>query len=190
MVVDDAATGLPDGELIRRIAAGDRQSVTDLYVRYQSPLFRYLLHLTPDRGVAEDVLQETFIAVWHGAPLFAGRSSVQAWLFGVARRQAHNALRRRGLPLVGEDALAARAAPDPDPADAVLATAAHDDLLAALRRLSPIQREVLTLMFVHDRSSREVAAILAIPLPTVKSRLHHAKRTLRALFEAHAEVEP
>jgi len=189
-VVGDAATGLSDDELIRRIAARDHHAVTDLYVRYQSPLFRYLQHLTPDRGMAEDVLQETFIAVWNSSHLFAGRSSVQAWLFGVARRQAHNALRRRGLPLADEAALDAHAAPDPDPADAVLATAAHGDLLAALRRLSPVHREVLTLMFVHDHSSREVAAILAIPLPTVKSRLRNAKQALRALLAARAEVEP
>src|SRR4051812_38715149 len=79
--------------LLRRIAGGDREALVDLYNRYQRPLFRYLCQMTPDRGLAEEILQDTLVAVWQGAASFEGRSALRTWVFGIARRQAHNTLR-------------------------------------------------------------------------------------------------
>src|SRR5690606_10837606 len=94
-----------DAALLARIAAEDRRAVAELYARHQRPLFRYLSQLTADHGLAEEILQDTIVAVWQSASTFEGRSAVRTWLFSIARRQAHNVLRRRGLPLAGEDAL-------------------------------------------------------------------------------------
>src|SRR5260370_15743599 len=91
-----------DAQLIRRIARGERQALSELYVRYQRPLFNYLLQLTPDYGLAEELLQDTLIAVWKSARSFEGRSSVLTWLIGIARRQAHHNPRQRKLPLAHE----------------------------------------------------------------------------------------
>src|SRR5215467_2765549 len=88
-----------DRQLLKRIAGGDRQALTELYSRYQRLLFNYLLQLTPDYGLAEELLQDTLVAVWKSACRFEGRSSVQTWLIGIARRQAHNTLRQKRLPL-------------------------------------------------------------------------------------------
>jgi len=169
--------------LLARIGAGDRQALAELYVRYHEPLVQYLAQLTPDFGLAEELLQDTLVAVWRSASGYAGRSSVRTWLIGVARRQAHNTLRQRGLApadLADEAAMLTLAAPDPDPADAALAHAAHSDLLAAIGRLAAVHREALTLAFVHGLSYQELADVLGVPIGTVKSRLNHARRALRA----------
>src|SRR5712691_11551952 len=93
------AAAIDERQITRRIAAGDREALSELYARYQRLLFNYLLQLTPDYGLAEELLQDTLVAVWKSASRFGGRSSVQTWLIGVARRQAHNTLRQRKISL-------------------------------------------------------------------------------------------
>ena len=73
-----------DRQVLGRIAAGDRQALAELYERYQRVLFSYLQQLTPDYGLAEELLQDTLIAVWKSACSFEGRSSVLTWLIGIA----------------------------------------------------------------------------------------------------------
>ena len=169
--------------LLARIGAGDRDALADLYARFQRPLFRYLCQLTPDRGLAEEILQDTFVAVWKSAGKFEGRSSVRTWVFGVARRQAHNTLRRRGVPLADEDALAEAADPGPAVEDRVIGHAAAEELARAVGSLAPIHREVLVLSFVHGLPYHEIAQIVGVPEGTVKSRLSNAKRALRELLQ-------
>lgn len=168
--------------LLGRIARGDRGALAELYSQYQRPLFRYLCQLTPDRGLAEEILQDTLVAVWQGAGSFAGRSSLRTWLFGIARRQAHNTLRKRGLPLAGEDALAELSDPDPMPEEQVLARADADELARKIAQLAPVHREALTLCFVNGLTYDEIAQVVGIPEGTVKSRLSNAKRALRQLL--------
>jgi RNA polymerase sigma-70 factor (ECF subfamily) len=169
-----------DRELLARVGAGDRQALTELYTRHRGAVFAYLLRLSPDQHLAEDLLQETFVAVWKSAASFAGRSTVRTWLIGVASRQAHNVLRRRSRPLAGEEELAGLAAADPEPEDAALARATHDELLVAIARLSLAHRETLALAFGQEMSAAEIAGALGIPIGTVRSRLRDAKRLLRA----------
>jgi len=171
-----------DRQLLRRIAGGDRQALTELYARYQRLLFNYLLQLTPDYGLAEELFQDTLIAVWKSASSFGGRSSVQTWLIGVARRQAHNTLRQRKISLVNESELDELAAAGPEPEDFTLASIAHDELVEAFKQLGPVHREVLVLILVQELSYEETAAALNVPVGTVKSRLSNAKRLLRALL--------
>ena len=180
-------TDLPadeDAQTLKRIAAGDRQALTALYMRHRLPLFRFLLQLTPDHGLAEELLQDTLVAVWKSARTFEGRSSARTWLFGIARRQAHNTLRLRGLPLADVAELEMLAAADPQPEEAALAAAERAELACALRDLSPIFREVLVLIFLQELSYAETAQVLDVPVGTVKSRLHHAKIALRDLLQA------
>src|SRR5258708_16710569 len=95
-----AQPAVDDRQVVGRIAAGDREALAELYQRYQRILFSYLQQLTPDYGLAEELLQDTLVAVWKSAHRFEGRSSVQTWLIGIARSQAHNTLRQRKLPLI------------------------------------------------------------------------------------------
>jgi RNA polymerase sigma-70 factor (ECF subfamily) len=178
-----------DRQILHRIAGGDRQALTELYARHRQMLFRYLLQLTPDRGLAEELLQDTLVAVWKCARDFEGRSAVTTWLIGIARRQAHNTLRKKGLPLAGLTELETMPAHDPEPEDALLAGADREALATALGRLAAAHREVLVLTFAQELSYSEIAAALEIPLGTVKSRLNHAKRALRAALEATEGAE-
>ncbi len=177
-----------DTQLVKRIAAGDRQALSELYGRYQRSLFNYLLQLTPDYGLAEELLQDTLVAAWKSARTFEGRSSVQTWLIGIARRQAHNTLRQRKLPLADESELEGLTATDPEPEDRMLASVARDELVVAFKQLAPVHREVLVLILVEELSYQEVAEILAIPVGTVKSRLSNARRILRTLLTTREEA--
>lgn len=171
-----------EAQLLAQIASGNRDALTELYHRERQPLFAYLLHLTSDAGIAEEVLQDTFVAVWKSAGSFAGRSRVRTWLIGIARRQAHNTLRRRALPRMDTRGLEELADPLPEPEEQVIINVSGDELAASIEQLSVAHREVLLLTFVHERSYAEVAQILQIPVGTVKSRLNHAKRALREIL--------
>jgi len=168
-----------DERLARRIAAGDREALEELYARYRRPLFGFLLGIAPDAATAEEILQDTLVAVWQGAAGFEGRATFRQWLFAVARRQAYNAVRRRQLPWANPDELEAAVAIGPSPETEALNGVGLDDLAAHIRGLPPGQREVLVLTLVEGFSYEETAAILETPLGTVRSRLNTARRTLR-----------
>ncbi|WP_225878294.1 RNA polymerase sigma factor [Spongiactinospora rosea] len=169
---DRAAAG--DVRVLARIADGDARALADLYERYSGPLFAFLYRLCGDRGTAEEILQDTVMAVWLSAASYRQRSSVSTWLFGVARRQAHNRLRGMPPPIAAEP----REGPDPLPGPEELAVGG-DQVQSALARLPLPHREVVVLLLVHDLTQREIAEVLGIPVGTVKSRLHHARAILR-----------
>jgi len=177
-----------DVRLIRRIARGDRQALAELYACYQRVLFAYLLQLTPDYGLAEELLQDTLVAVWKSAYSFEERSSVRTWLIGIARRQAHNTLRQRKLLAADISQLEDLPAPGLEPEAFVLASNARDELVQAFRRLTPVHREVLVLILVQELSYQEAATVLEVPVGTVRSRLSNARRVLRALLDAKEDT--
>lgn len=162
--------------------------MSELYDRFGRPLFGYLLTLSQDRQLAEEILQDTLVAVWRGAGSYAGRSSVKTWIFGVCRRQAHNTLRRHNLPLADEDKLAALPASDPGPEDVLLADVEQRELSGRLDGLAPLHREALILFFFQGLSYEESAEVAGVPVGTIKSRLSSAKRALRDLLLKEKEA--
>jgi RNA polymerase sigma-70 factor, ECF subfamily len=187
MVIVSHALLAEDSNVVARMAQGDRQALAELHARYGRSLFGYLCVLTDDPELAEELLQDTLLAAWTGAGGYAGQASVFGWLLGIARRRAHDARRRRALQVVDLAQCAFLPTTEPDPEDAVVAQAAQDDVAAAIARLPPLAREVLELTFGAALSQQDLAAVLGIPVGTVKSRLHHAKRALRAALRP-AEV--
>ena len=176
--------GDSESEIVARIAAGERQALDVLYQRHAQPLFGYLLNFTSDRGLAEEILQDTFVAAWRSASRFEGRSSVKTWLFGIARRQAHNVLRRRNLIFTDDAALDQTPSDEPEPEMTALINADRQAVVAAIERLNSTHREVLLLAFVQELPYAEMAELLEVPVGTIKSRLSNAKRLLRQLLEA------
>ncbi|MEO8972906.1 MAG: sigma-70 family RNA polymerase sigma factor [Ktedonobacteraceae bacterium] len=174
---------IDDKQILKRIASGDREALAELYARYQQHIFRYLLQLTPDYGLAEEMLQDTFVAVWKSASTFEGRSTVRTWLISITRRQAHNTLRRHKLLTVDEADLEELATTEIEPEDFTLNSIARDELTVAFKQLAPVHREIIVLIFIEELSYPEAANVLGIPVGTVKSRLSNAKRTLRTLLE-------
>ena len=182
------STDMAEAALLERIAQQDRQALADLYLCYRTSLFQYLLQFTSDRGLAEELLQDTFMAVWKGASSFQSRSRVRAWLFGIARRRACKKLRYPDPPLADVTDLELRANDDAEPESVLSRKLACDDLVAAMNQLAPTHREVLLLIFEYQLSYQEIADVLQAPIGTVKSRLSNAKRALRALLAGEEEA--
>jgi RNA polymerase sigma-70 factor (ECF subfamily) len=163
---------MDDDELITAIAAGDDRALRELFARH-APWLAARLRSSLSVTDTEDVVQETFLAVWRGAKGYRPEGSARGWLWGIARRQAALFLRRRGpegLPLDHEGASA-------DLAESVVSAAVITD---AAGELGNPDREVWRLMYVEDRPVAEVAALLGVPVGTVKSRAHRVRRVLRA----------
>ena len=167
---------MDDDELIASLAGGDDTALRQLFDRNAPWLAARLRRALPPQDV-EDVLQETFLAVWKNAKTYQPRGTPTAWLWVIARNQAALLLRRRGQP----------AAPLPDdvfhedPAEAALIRA--DLETAAAAALGPPgapERDVWRLLYLEDRPVAEVAELMGIPEGTVKSRAHRARRLLRA----------
>ena len=178
-----------DVSVIERVASGDKRALQEVYDLFGGALFRYLSTLTGDYQVAEEILQDTLVAVWRSAHTFRGGSSAKTWVFGVARRQAHNTLRRRNLPLAGEEMLHACPDEESGPEESLLFDARREELETGIGQLSPVHREVLALIFFHELSYEETPEVLDIPVGTVKSRLSNAKKSLRARLQNPEEVQ-
>mgnify|MGYP001181037058 CR=1 FL=1 len=163
---------MDDDELIAAVAAGDDTALRELFTRHAPWLAARLRAALPPSDV-EDVLQETFLAVWRGAGAYRPQGTPGAWMWVIARNQAALLLRRCGpvaesLPEIPQAGL--------DPSEAALARA---EIAAALDGLPGLDGDVLRLMYVEDRPVAEVAALLGVPAGTVKSRAHRARRLLR-----------
>ncbi len=177
-----------DRTLLERIASGDAGAMRALYDRHATPLFRYALGRTGNPGTAEDAVQETMLAAWQGAAGYRGEARVRTWLFGICRNKlAEQAKRagRREAPAAGRPAdlaaLTDLGATAPAGQDTVERQAQGAiDFWRAFGRLSEEHREVVLLVFHYGFTQQETADILGIPEGTAKSRVHHARRRLRA----------
>jgi RNA polymerase sigma-70 factor, ECF subfamily len=162
-----------DDTLIVRLAGGDDAALRELFFRHAPWLSARLRTVLPAADV-DDVLQETFLAVWRGASGYRPEGTCGGWLWGIGRRQAALLLLRRRGPAQGllPDGLATG-----DDVDSVLT---RTDLAQAIAALAPAGQEVWRLMYEQDRPVAEVAELTGVPPGTVKSRAHRARRLLRA----------
>jgi RNA polymerase sigma factor (sigma-70 family) len=178
-----------DEALLRSIAAGDAAALSTLYERHSKALFGYLHRLAGDRMTAEEILQDTMLAVWRSAGAFEGRAKVTTWLFGVARRQAHNRLRGRPAPEPAAPGLPDRPDQGAGPEELAIAAAGGTPVAAAIDLLPEHHRDVIALVFVAGLPLADVAEVLAVPVGTVKSRLHHARAAVAAALIAQGVPE-
>lgn len=175
----------PDASLISAIATGNMQALDDLYARHASGLLAFLHARLRNRQLAEEVLQDTMMAVWNNAAKFRGESSVKTWLLVIARNRAINAQRRNRPQLVDVDAVYDLASTDTGPFEQVAREFDRSAVREALAHLKPDQREILVLFFFEQLSGPEIAEVLDISVGTVKSRLHRAKEALRRVMVLH-----
>jgi RNA polymerase sigma-70 factor (ECF subfamily) len=165
-----------EAELLTLVAAGDTgEPLRRLYDRYERPLYGLGIQLLREPGLAEELVQETWLRVWRSAARFdPERGTARTFVFTIARRVAVDLWRRPSSRVFA-----------PEVPDAVSVEAHVDEILLAvtvreaMTALSPAHREVLELVYDHDLRLADVARRLRIPLGTVKTRVHHALRALR-----------
>ena len=170
-----------DEALIRQVAQRDQSAMRALYARHRVALYRWLLRLVHDKGVAEDLLSEVFLDVWRRAASFEGRSSVSTWLLAIARYKALSARRRRTEAELDEATVSAVPDIADDPEVVLQKKNRAEAVRQSLACLSPEHREVIDLVYYHGKSLREVAEIVGIKEATVKTRMFYARKKLAEL---------
>lgn len=174
----------PDLALARRIAAGDAAALRMAYQQHSLRVFHFIKRFVADHGTAEDVLADVFTDLWQHASRYEGRSSLNTWLCAMARFKALN--QRRRYPAAQDPEAADR---QPDDSDTPDIAYAKDDKARALKRclalLSVEHREVMDLVYYHDKSVQDVSEILGVPQNTVKTRMFYARKKLAELMRQH-----
>ncbi len=169
---------LPELALVLRASRGDRVAFAELVRRHQGKVRALLLRLCGDRSLADDLAQEVFLRAYRGLVGFEGRSSFGTWVYRISYNvYLNHRTRTRSYAALPEDYDARAAAPD----DALSAPRAdlRRDLQAAIAELPERYRAVIVLYYLQEVSYPEIAEILELPLGTVKTHLHRAKRMLR-----------
>jgi RNA polymerase sigma-70 factor (ECF subfamily) len=172
-----------DAALLRRIGGGDEDAMAAFYHEHGRVVFAQVLLVTGERVLAEEILQDTMLAVWRGASSFRGESSARSWVIAIARRQSRDRLRRRRLRVVDDAFLADQPGSGPGPEVMALDRAELAEVTSAIRELAAPHREVLGLVFGSGLSLPEVAGVLEIPVGTVKSRLTAARTALGRILD-------
>jgi RNA polymerase sigma-70 factor, ECF subfamily len=173
-----------DEVLIGRIAKGDRLAMQVLFARHHVRVYRFVVRLVHSETTAEDLISEVFLDVWRQAGRFEGRSAVSTWLLAIARFKALSALRRRPDEALDEEAAEAIEDPSDDPQVALEKKDKSAILRKCLMGLSAEHREIIDLVYYHEKSVEEVAEIVGIPENTVKTRMFYARKKLAELLKA------
>ena len=169
--------------LLRRIGQGDEDAMASFYREHGRVVFAQVLLVIGERVLAEEIVQDTMLAVWRGAGSFRGESSVRSWVIAIARRQTRDRLRRRRFRVVDDACLADQPGSGPGPEVTALDRAELAEVRGAIQELAPAHREVLGLAFGCGLSLPEAADVLEIPVGTVKSRLAAARTALNRALE-------
>jgi RNA polymerase sigma-70 factor (ECF subfamily) len=169
-----------DAALLAATAAGDRAAFEALYRRYGPWLVARLRYRCPDAGLVDDAVQETFLAVWRGSARYRGSGDVAGWLWQIGFRRLVDAIRgQRARDRLLRLLAGRRWRTEPSAEEDLLLGVEHGDLAGALARLSPELRAVMQATVLDGLSTLEAAALLGIPVGTVKTRAMRARQQLR-----------
>ncbi|HSR84055.1 MAG TPA: sigma-70 family RNA polymerase sigma factor [Streptosporangiaceae bacterium] len=176
-----------DAALLRCIAQGDQAAMAEFYRLHSRAVLTHISLIVGERALAEEIFQDTMLAIWRNAGSFRGDARVRTWVIAIARRQARDRLRRRQLRVVSDTELAERPYAGPGPEAVAVERAAVSEVAEAITRLGRSHREVLGLVFGADLSLAETAEVLGVPVGTVKSRLTAARVALIRLMNENGE---
>jgi RNA polymerase sigma-70 factor, ECF subfamily len=178
-----------DEDLIEAIAAGNRPAMRLLYARHHVRVYRFIVRLVTDAGLSEDLVSEVFIDVWSQAGSFQGRSQVSTWILSIARFKALTARRRRRDVRLDDISTDMIADPAHSPEQTVLNNDRNAQLRACIGQMSREHREIIDLVYYHEKSVDEVAEIIQRPRNTVKTRMFYARRQLARVLSTHQDFE-
>jgi RNA polymerase sigma-70 factor (ECF subfamily) len=178
-----AAQATTDDMLLEQIADGDRTAMHTLYLRHNVRVYRFVLRSLRDATAAEDIVSQVFLDVWRTADQFEGRSRVSTWLLSIARFKALTAMRQRRHEDIDQENVREIA----DGADTPEASLDRSNVSAILRaciaKLSPAHREIIHLVYYHEKTVEEAGEIIGIPQSTVKTRMFYARKQLAGLLK-------
>ncbi len=181
-----------EAQIAQGLRRRDPELLDALIEQYQHRLLRYLLHLTGNRAVAEDLFQEVWIRVLEKGHLYDGRNRFVTWLMSIGHNVAIDYLRKRNPASLDEMQDAEDGVPfepqatGPSPFDEAVSQQQHEVLQEALERVSPLFREVLVLRFQEQMKLEEIAKLIRIPVATVKTRIYRGVHALRPLLKGGA----
>jgi RNA polymerase sigma-70 factor (ECF subfamily) len=173
-----------DDVLIGRIAGGDRLAMQVLYARHHVRVYRFVLRLVRNEAAAEDLISEVFLEVWRQANRFEGRSAVSTWLLSIARFKSLSSLRKRSEEELDEESAEAIEDESDNPEVVAQKRDKANILRQCISALSPEHREIIDLVYYHEKSVEEAAGIIGIPEATVKTRMFYARKRLAELLKA------
>ena len=171
-----------DGMLIQSIAKRDKRAMKVLFERHNVQVYRFVARLTGEASLAEDIVSEVFLDVWRQADAFEAKSQVSTWLLAIARNKARAARRRLPPAQLDDDMAATIVDRGDDPESAALRSNRSAIIGKCLAELSPAHREIIDLVYYHEKSVKETAQIVGIPDGTVKTRMFYARRRMAELL--------
>ena len=171
-----------DYRLIERIASGDRLAMHTLYTRHSVRVYRFALRLVNDETVAEDLVSDVFLDVWRKGRTFEGRSQVSTWLLAIARHKAIDVMNSRSTDPLDEETYDSVEDPSDNPETATEKNQNGAILLNCLAQLSAAHRQIIDLVYYHQKTVNEVADITGIERGTVKTRMFYARKRLAELL--------
>jgi RNA polymerase sigma-70 factor (ECF subfamily) len=164
-----------DRELLSGVDAGEDDALRALYDRHAPWLVLRLARRCADRDLVDEVVQDTFVAVWRKPGSYGGRGEVAAWIWGIGIRRLIDALRRSSARAPFAHEVASQISAE----EQVLLGVEHGDLAGAMNQLSPELRAVVQATVLDGLTTREAGRLLGIPAGTVKTRMMRAKAQLR-----------
>jgi RNA polymerase sigma-70 factor (ECF subfamily) len=177
-----AAQATSDEMLLGSISDGSCAAMHILYCRHNVRIYRFVLRIVRDTTMAEDLVSQVFLDVWRTARQFEGRSQVSTWLLSIARFKALTALRQRRHEDIDQEDMLEIADEGDTPEAALDRSDTRAILRACVAKLSPAHREIINLVYYHEKSVEEVGAIIGIPQSTVKTRMFYARKQLADLL--------
>ncbi len=177
------ARATTDEMLLERITEGDRHAMHSFYARHNVRVYRFVLRMLRDVTATEDLVSQVFLDVWRTASQFEGRSQVSTWLLSIARFKALTALRQRKYEDIDQDEVMEVADSADTPETSFDRSRTSEILRACVAKLSPAHREIVNLVYYHEKSVDEVAGIVGIPASTVKTRMFYARKQLADLLK-------
>jgi RNA polymerase sigma-70 factor (ECF subfamily) len=178
-----AAQATSDEMLLQSIASGEKAAMHVLYARHNVRVYRFILRIIGDASIAEDLVSQVFLDVWRTAGQFEGRSQVSTWMLAIARFKALTALRNRRHEDIDQEEVLQIADTSDTPEAAMDRNQTNSTLRKAIALLSPAHREIIDLVYYHEKSVEEVGQIIGIPQATVKTRMFYARKHLAELLK-------
>jgi RNA polymerase sigma-70 factor (ECF subfamily) len=179
-------------DLVTRVHQGDSEAFRLIFERYSRPVISFIYDMVNDRGLAEDLTQETFVRAYRNLRTMRAETKLSTWLFGIARNVARESLRARERTNrhvdLSDKSVTELSDDKPVPVEGLLSKELNELIRRSLSALDEDKRLVFTLKVLHQCSYEEIAEITGFSLAKLKTDLHRARAEMRKRISSYAGV--